>query len=514
MPIGTQHFAIIRERGMLYVDKTALIYKLTHTSEVYFLSRPRRFGKSLLLDTLQCYFEGKDELFKGLAIYGMQKEWKKHAVLHIDFSARKYLSMDILREFIDTQLSEWERKYGIATPEGNVAQRFANVINTAAEKSNERVVLLIDEYDSPLLDTTADDQLRNALRNEMRLFFSPIKTMGSKLRFVFFTGISKFSQLSIFSELNNLKNISMANEYAALCGITESELRGEQFRSLVEEMAEANEQTVEECYASLRKHYDGYRFSQKGEHVYNPFSLLSALDDKMYDNYWFATGTPTFLIDVLRRTGLDISACDGYEAFREDFDAPTDTIPSPIPVLYQSGYLTIKGYDRATSTYTLSFPNEEVRFGLLRALMPSLTGIADPRAGYNALSIVRDLQRHDIDGCMERLRAFFAAIPYDLDNKTERHYQTIFYVLFAIMGQFVEAEVKSAIGRADAVLRLPDATYVFEFKLDATADEALAQIDSRHYAIPYAADSRPIYKIGIAFDSKQRTVAEWKWREG
>ena len=508
-PIGIQNFEQLRNNNCVYIDKTELIYKLTHSDSVYFLSRPRRFGKSLLVSTLEAYFQGKKHLFEGLAMERLETEWTEYPVLHMDFSRRKYTDEDKLNELLNIQISHWEQLYGSDEKECSFSGRFEGVIRRAYEKTGKQVVVLVDEYDSPLLDTNSNPDLQKKLRNVVRDFFSPLKGAGQYLRFLLLTGISKFSQLSIFSELNNLQNISMRDEYSALCGITEKELLTD-LRLDIQRMAEANKETYEEACAHLKKQYDGYHFSENSEDIYNPFSLFNALNAKKYKNYWFSTGTPTFLIELLQNVQFDVRMMDGMTAMDDQFDAPTEVITDPIPVLYQSGYLTIKSFDPMFKIYTLAYPNNEVRYPFTEALLPRYVHRFPRENTFYIVSFLQDLMKGDIESCLERTRSFFASIPHDLENKTEKHYQTIFYLLFRLMGQYVDVEVKSAIGRADVVLKLSDAIYVFEFKYDGTPDEALAQIDSKQYAIPYQSDGRRIVKIGVNFDSATRTIGEWK----
>ena len=508
-PIGIQNFEQLRNNNCVYIDKTELIYKLTHSDSVYFLSRPRRFGKSLLVSTLEAYFQGKKHLFEGLAMERLETEWTEYPVLHMDFSRRKYTDEDKLNELLNIQISHWEQLYGSDEKECSFSGRFEGVIRRAYEKTGKQVVVLVDEYDSPLLDTNSNPDLQKKLRNVVRDFFSPLKGAGQYLRFLLLTGISKFSQLSIFSELNNLQNISMRDEYSALCGITEKELLTD-LRLDIQRMAEANKETYEEACAHLKKQYDGYHFSENSEDIYNPFSLFNALNAKKYKNYWFSTGTPTFLIELLQNVQFDVRMMDGMTAMDDQFDAPTEVITDPIPVLYQSGYLTIKDYDPMFKTYTLAYPNSEVRYGFTEALLPRYVHRFPRENTFYIVSFLQDLMKGDIESCLERTRSFFASIPHDLENKTEKHYQTIFYLLFRLMGQYVDVEVKNAIGRADAVLKLADAIYVFEFKFDGTPEEALAQIDSKQYTIPYQPDGRKIVKIGVNFDSATRSIGEWK----
>lgn len=507
-PIGVQNFEDLRNNKYVYVDKTKLVYRLANMNKTYFLSRPRRFGKSLLVSTLEAYFQGKKELFEGLAMERLEKEWNVYPVLHIDFSMTKYTEFSDLTGQLNLNLLRWEELYGKNEVENTPAERFTGVIQRACKQTGKQVVVLIDEYDAPLLDSNHHVELQDKLRNEMRKFFSPLKAQGQYLRFLFLTGISKFSQMSIFSELNNLQNISMSNDYSAICGITEEELHT-QLKTDIEKMAQANHETYEEACAHLKKQYDGYHFSKECEDIYNPFSLFNAFAQKSYENYWFSTGTPTFLIKLLQKIDFNIRDLEHMDAKAEDFDKATEHLTDPIPVLYQSGYLTIKEYNPLFRAYTLGYPNEEVKIGFLEALIPSYLDRPTRESNFYVMSFVKDLMKGDVESCMLRTQSFFASIPNDLENKTEKHYQTIFYLLFKLMGQYVETEVKSAIGRSDIVVKLQDAIYVFEFKMDGTAEEALAQINSKRYAIPYQTDHRRVVKIGVNFDSATRTVGEW-----
>lgn len=509
-PIGIQNFGELRNNNYVYVDKTGLIYRLTHTNKVYFLSRPRRFGKSLLVSTLEAYFLGKKELFKGLAMESLEKEWNTYPVLHVDFSGSKYNSVDNLKAAINKQLLLWGRVYGREEGDTTFSLRFESVIHRAYEQTGQQVVVLIDEYDSPMLDSNNDYETQKEIRNIMRDFFSPLKKSDPYLRFVFLTGISKFSQMSIFSELNNLQNISMRDDYSAICGITEQELRA-QLQIDIEQMAQANNESYEEACVHLKQQYDGYHFSENCEDIYNPFSLFNAFAQKKYANFWFSTGTPTFLIDILQECDFDIRELDGTTATAEQFDAPSDRITDPLPVLYQSGYLTIKGYDPDFQIYTLTYPNKEVRKGFIESLMPAYVHLPARENTFYVVSFIKDLRVGKLDECLERLKSFFASIPNKLDNKKEKHYQTIFYLFFRLMGQYIDVEVDTSVGRADAVVKLADTIYVFEFKVDGTPEEALAQINSKGYAIAYEAGNRKIIKVGVNFDSATRTIGTWKF---
>ena len=508
-PIGIQTFSEIRRLGCLYIDKTALIYDLVSSGKIFFLSRPRRFGKSLLVTTLEAYFSGRKELFGGLAMESLEKDWTEYPVLHFDFSGTKYFSVEDLEGQFRIQLSLMEEKYGKNPEEVTPAERFGGIIRRAYRQTGRQVVFLVDEYDAPLLDSNGSPELQEKLRNMLRSFYSVVKMSDAMLRFVFITGISKFSQMSIFSELNSLQNISMKDRFSAICGITQSEVE-EQLRPDIEALAQKNGETYAEALAHLKKMYDGYHFSPGCEGIYNPFSLLNAFNDSRYGKYWFSSGTPTFLIELLRKCNYDIESLDGTAMRAEGFDAPTERITNPVPVLYQSGYLTIKGYNPAGDLYTLAYPNDEVRLGFINSLIPSY--LTDPyhRQDTFIYDFTVDLRRGDLDSCMRRITAFFASIPYDLDNKTEKHYHTVFYLLFSMMGLYVESEVKSAVGRADIVLKTATHIYVFELKVDGSVEEALRQIDSKGYLVPYTADGRKLVKVGVNFDSATRTVSDWK----
>lgn len=508
-PIGIQDFEDLRNNDYIYVDKTALIYQLVNTNKIYFLSRPRRFGKSLLISTLEAYFLGKKELFNGLDMEQLEKDWTVYPVLHIDFSGSKYMEAESLRASINVQLLLWENVYGRQEGEDTFSLRLEGIIRRAYEQTGQQVVVLVDEYDAPMLDSNNNHELQHEIRGIMRDFFSPLKKSGKYLRFLFLTGISKFSQMSISSELNNLQNVSMSDNYSTICGITEQELLT-QMKIDVEQMAQANDETYEEACAHLKKQYDGYHFSKSCVDVYNPFSLINAFAQKSYENYWFSTGTPTFLIELLQQMNFDIRLLDRMDAKPEDFDKATDCLTDPIPVLYQSGYLTIKGYDPDFQLYTLAYPNKEVRKGFIESLMPAYVHLPARENTFYVVSFIKDLRIGHLEECLERLKSFFASIPNKLNNKEEKHYQTIFYLFFRLMGQYIDVEVDTAIGRADAVVKLQDTIYVFEFKVDGTPEEALTQINSKKYAIPYQADHRKIVKVGVNFDSATRTIGEWK----
>lgn len=508
-PVGIQTFSEIIRLNCVYIDKTALVYRMANEAgKSYFLTRPRRFGKSVLISTFEAYFEGRKELFKGLAIEQLETEWAIHPVLRLDLSRTKYSCIEELSSLLLNHLRRWEEIYGAPQPEETFSTRFYNLIIRAYEQTGKEVVVLIDEYDSALHDSTNEPELQKQLRNMIRAFYAPLKDADRYLRFVFLTGITKFSQMSIFSELNNLNNISMLPAYETICGISEEELHtdmAEDIRQLANHLNKSEEEMREE----LKRRYDGYHFSQAMTDIYNPFSLLTAFANKMLDNYWFSTGTPTFLIELLKSKQIDIPNLEEVKASATDFDRPTEQVSNVIPVLYQSGYLTIKDYNPLFDTYTLGYPNQEVRMGFLRCLLPHYVHPDSIAGGFMVVSFLQELMDHKLEACMVRLQTFFADIPYTLYNKNEKHYQTALYILFRLMGQYVEAEVATPTGRIDAVLQLKDAIYLFEFKVDKSAQEALEQIDSKEYTLKYKLDKRPIYKVGVNFSTTTRTPNEW-----
>lgn len=524
-PIGVQDFAIVRADNKFYVDKTDLIYKLVKSDRYYFLSRPRRFGKSLLVSTLQCYFEGRKELFAGLAMEKLETEWKKYPVLKISFAGNKFNTLESLQIALDNIMVAFEEQLGIKnTAKFEWGVRFGNILKAAFAKTGMQPVVLVDEYDAPLLDSMDKPDLQQTLKEEMRKLFSPLKDQGEILRFVFLTGISKFSQLSIFSELNNLKVITMMDDYAALCGITKEEVLS-QMQPEIQALADKQGLTYDEACAALQKKYDGYHFSKNSPDVYNPFSLINALSEGELTNYWFASGTPTMLVRTMSHYSLTPEEYDkGFLAKQDAFDAPTETAQTPVPVLYQSGYLTIKGFDKeAVRPYTLAFPNDEVREGLLWLLIATISSQTGEACSETLDILVTSLKKQDIDQALQAIKAFMSSIPYDAEKRNELHYKTIVYMLFRLATRYVvRCEEKSAAGRADIVVETANAVYVFEFKLsgNATAEDALMQIDEKGYLIPYtvttAADGTPkkLFKIGVSFDEEKRTIGEWKIVEG
>lgn len=523
-PIGMQTFAEIRENNAIYIDKTDLIYKLANEGKVYFLSRPRRFGKSLLIDTMSDYFSGRRELFEGLAISKLETEWKKHPVLRFDFSNMKFQKKGDLEQLLEILLREYENRFGIIPPE--IPQkdeklkygiRLRNLILETERIFGQKVVFLVDEYDAPLLDTLVDSKTFEEMRQTLRDFYSPLKANDAHIKFIFITGITKFSQLSIFSELNNLNVISMDNDYASICGITEEEMQT-QMRQEIEEFSKSLGTNFDQACSALKRKYDGYHFSKKSPGIFNPFSLMSALSKNELGNYWFETGTPTFLVEQIKKFNLQPeSFANGFDAIENMFNVPAENATDPLPVLYQSGYLTIKDYDIRDNIYMLGFPNDEVAYGFSNCLMPYY---AMPTATQNdtfLMRLIRAMKAHDIETAMRLIQSFFSSIPYDSEQQDENHYKTVFYLIFRLLTNFnVRTEERSSAGRADAVVETDDAIYVFEFKLDGSADEALKQIDNKGYLIPYSAtlaeDGTPkkLVKIGANFDKGKRTLGEWK----
>ena len=512
-PIGIQTFERIRKEDKFYIDKTEYVYRMTHTDGTYFfLSRPRRFGKSLLVSTFQSYFEGKKELFKGLAIEKLEKEWNEYPVLHFDLSKGKHMEKEQLEDHLGYLLEDYEQKYGLENHRNGNNNRFNDLIEVVSQKTGKQVVVLIDEYDAPLLDVAHEKEKLDELRNTMRNFYSPLKGNESMLRFVFMTGITKFSQLSIFSELNNLDNISMFDQYSAICGISKKELTT-QMKPDIEALGEDLGMTYEECLAELTRFYDGYHFSEKSEDVFNPFSLVKALNARKIAPYWFGSGTPTYLIKTLQKYHVNVMDIEKKSCDVDDFDVSPEMMTSALPLLYQSGYLTIKKYNPMLQRYTLEYPNREVKIGMLKSLAPNY--LSPISLDNNSLvgDFLEMLYEADVEGAMVRLKAYLASISNRLSNKSERDFQTVFYLIFNLMGAHMRVEEDSAIGRADAVVYMPDAVFVFELKYDGSAEEAIRQIDEKGYLIPYSADGKRLFKIGVNYDSNQRTIGDWIIKE-
>lgn len=512
-PIGIQTFSEIIENKYLYTDKTAFVYKLANYGKFHFLSRPRRFGKSLFVTTLKAYFEGRKELFRGLAAEKLEKEWTVYPVLHFDMSGSKYYRIENLHAVLDGMLYSYEKIYHAERSEmasHAYGQRLKNIIEAAVRQTGKKVVVLIDEYDAPMHDSIKKIELQEEIRNIMRDFFSPLKQQDANLRFVFITGISKFSQLSIFSELNNIKILTMKDEFATLCGFTEEELLCT-YKKGIEEFAEENDKTFDNAVDELRKHYDGYHFSAKSKGVYNPYSIINALDDKSLTNYWFSSGTPTFLIELLQKKELDMLQLDDIWASEARFDVPTENITDPVPVLYQSGYLTIKEYDKDRRLYRLGFPNEEVKQGFSTSLFRYYShgdmGNYDALCGEYFTNVVRD---ENIEAFLPHLKTFYDKFPYTLVNNNERHYQAVMFTIFAMLGVDVTPEQPTSDGRMDMVIKTDKNIYIFELKYDKDADVAMRQIVQKDYAAAFADDKRTVYAVGLNFSKDRRTIDTWK----
>ena len=508
-PIGIQTFEKIRSGNYLYIDKTEYVYRMTHSASNYmFLSRPRRFGKSLLTSTIHAYFEGRKDLFKGLAMERLETEWTEYPVLHFDMSTAKHVDKETLVLELERKLLQYEALYG--RNEGDVTpnQRLMGLIQRACEQTGRQVVVLIDEYDAPLLDVVHEEKDLPVLRNVMRNFYSPLKACDPYLRYVFLTGITKFSQLSIFSELNNIENISMDEPYAAICGITQEEMEAQMSEDL-DLLASRLETTREQTLERLKDNYDGYHFTWPSPDIYNPFSLLTAFSKGKIDSYWFGSGTPTYLIEMLRKFGVEPSRIGGMEAMAADFDAPTERIESITPLLYQSGYVTIKDYNKETELYTLDLPNREIRIGLLRSLLPYYVqgeGLSNTMVAKMYGSILHD----DMDGALRLLQDFLSTVPYCERTDTEGHYQQVFYIIFSLLGYYVDVEVRTPRGRVDMVMRTRTRLYVMELKLDQSADAAMRQIDLKDYPARFALCGLPVVKVAINFDSDKRTLKDWR----
>ena len=509
-PIGIQTFSKIREGNYLYVDKTEYVYRMTHSASSYmFLSRPRRFGKSLLTSTLHSYFSGRKELFHGLAMEKLEKEWTEYPVLHFDMSTAKHADSEQLLQELNLKLYGYEQIYGRLEEEVNPNQRLMGLIKRAYEQTGKKVVVLIDEYDAPLLDVVHERENLDVLRNIMRNFYSPLKACDPYLRYVFLTGITKFSQLSIFSELNNIKNISMDEPYAVICGISEDEIRL-QMKDDLEGLAKKLEITPEEALMKLKENYDGYHFTSPSPDIYNPFSLLNAFADGKFGSYWFGSGTPTYLINMLEKFGVEPSEIGNNRVSVEDFDAPTERMTSIIPLLYQSGYITIKNYDEELDLYTLNIPNKEVRIGLMKSLLPHYVGSKAPETTTMVAYLSRDIRNGDMDTALRRLQTFLSTIPQCDNTKYEGHYQQVFYIIFSLLGYYVDVEVRTPRGRVDIVLRTKTTLYVMELKLDKSAGEAMEQIDLKNYPERFALCGLPVVKVAVSFDSERCTIGDWK----
>ena len=510
-PVGIQTFERIRKENKLYIDKTEYIYRMTHSGGCYFfLSRPRRFGKSLLVSTFESYFSGKKELFEGLAIEKLEQEWMEYPVLHFDMSGGKHMEKEQLEDYLSNRLEAEERKWGTTHSKRGVNDRLTELITTAYEISGKQVVVLIDEYDAPMLDVAHDKETLDVLRNVMRNFFSPLKMCEPMLRFVFLTGITKFSQVSIFSELNNIKNVSLDDEYAGVCGITKEELLT-QMSEDIDMLAEAQGMTREETIAKLKENYDGYHFSPASPDVFNPYSLLNCFDDKNFGAYWFSSGTPTYLINMLRKFKVLPAKIGRSLARSSAFDAPTENLKTITPLLYQSGYITIKGYDKMSQLFTLDLPNKEIKVGLFESLLPYYLEGMYAEEGDVAIAQMSVLIRQgDMDGALRLFQEFLGTVPYCNNTNYEGHYQQVLFIIFTLLTHFVvDVEVHTPNGRVDVVMETEDTLYLIELKLNKSAQSAMQQINLKQYGQRFARCGKPIVKVGVNFDAKKGNIEDW-----
>ena len=507
-PIGQQDFPSLRERGSIYIDKTGYVYKMTHSPSQYmFLSRPRRFGKSLLISTLQAYFEGRRELFEGLAIERLEKDWEKYPVVRLDMSMAKHEEPENLDEYLNYIVKDNERRLGVEGIKGSPNLRLTNLIQKANEKTGKQVVVLIDEYDSPLLDVVHEEKNLPKLRKIMRNFYSPLKACAPYLRYVFLTGITKFSQLSIFSELNNIENISMDEQYAAICGISKDELLT-QMSIDIDLLAARLKLTREATITKLIEYYDGYHFTWPSPDIFNPFSLLTAMSKGKTDSYWFGSGTPTYLIEMMRRFDTLPSRLAPIDADKDSFDAPTETMTSLTPLLYQSGYITIKNYD--SEIYTLDYPNREIETGLMKSLLPHYVNAPVESNGVTAIKMRNSINKGDMDGALQLLQDFLETVPYTANASSEGHYQQVLVIIFRMLGFRSDVELHTKAGRIDIELRAGKTIYVMEIKTNRNAAAAMRQIDARAYAARYALDDVEVIKVAVNFDPAVRNITDWQ----
>ena len=511
-PIGLQNFQGLREDGYVYVDKTAFVYEMATSGKYYFLSRPRRFGKSLFLSTLEAYYQGKKELFKGLALERLEKDWKVYPVLHLDLNAAKYTEPEALVANIDGHFRLFEKDYAVDSTGLTLPERFKTIIRKAYEQTGQKVVILVDEYDKPLLEAIGNEELQNDYRKTLKSVYGVAKTMDAYIQFAFFTGVTKFSKVSVFSDLNNLKDITLSPQYAEICGITEKEIR-ENFDEEVERMAEANHLTKDECYAKLKENYDGYHFSKKSVGMYNPFSLINALCDQDFNDYWFETGTPTFLVETLKRNHYELENMTREEVSADLLGSLDAIDTNPLPLLYQSGYLTIKDYKPRFDSYILGFPNGEVERGFTRFLFRHYAPIRADQSVSFINNFTIEVESGQPEKFMSRLETMFANQDYQIMGDTELYFHNVTSLVFKMLGFYTDVERHTTDGRMDMLVQTKDYIYIFEFKIDKSADEALEQIEEKQYAKPFEADPRKLYKIGVNFSSTTRRMEGWKMIE-
>ena len=508
-PIGIQNFEKLRLGGYDYIDKTKWIYKLANTGSYYFLSRPRRFGKSLLLSTLEAYFEGKKELFEGLDIEKSEEKWTKYPVLHLDLNAKKFDTTDDLIRLIDRQLLIYEAEYGSSDADRSIDDRFFTLIRLAYEKTGQRVVILIDEYDKPMLQAIGNEDLQKEYRETLKAFYGVMKSMDKYIRFALLTGVTKFGKVSVFSDLNNLDDISMDDRYIEICGITEQEIHA-CFEEELNKLGRSQNMTYDEVCRELQTRSDGYHFSENTIGIYNPFSLLNTFAKMKFGSYWFETGTPSYLVELLKRHHYDLYRMAHEETSADVLNSIDSSSTNPIPVIYQSGYLTIKGYDPRFRVYRLGFPNKEVEEGFMEYLLPFYANVDKIESPFQIMKFVHEIEQGDYNAFFRRLQSFFADTPYELVRDLELHYQNVLFIVFKLIGFYVKAEYHTAEGRIDLMLQTDRFIYIMEFKLEGTANEALQQIEEKQYALPFIKDSRKLFKIGVNFSAKTRNIEEWK----
>ena len=509
-PIGIQNFEKIRMEDFLYVDKTAEIYKLAKEGRYYFLSRPRRFGKSLLVSTMEAYFSGRKELFSGLAVEKMETEWKQHPVLHLDLSGVSYTDESVLERVLSDKLAKWEALYGAVNTSDILGLRFKEVIEAAYNKTGNQVAILIDEYDKPIIDNLGNEPTLSRLRSTLQGFYSVMKSMDARIRFGFLTGVTKIGKMSVFSGLNNLNDISMIPDYVDICGISETELH-EYFDESISELSSANEMSKEECYVKLKSMYDGYHFCEDSIGIYNPFSLLNTFQNKKFREYWFETGTPGFLVEVMRKTSFDVTTLENQTVDSTLMSNADAIFENPVPYLFQSGYLTITGYNDMFRLYQLGFPNQEVKNGFLNCLLKYYVPMSPDMSGTTLIyQLWHSITEGNPESFMQILSSLFANTSYQIQGETEKDFQYAMYIISALLGEYVQVERATSNGRIDLIIQTKEFVYLFELKVNADADVALRQIDEKGYARPFEGDSMKLFKIGVNFSTATRRIEDWK----
>lgn len=492
------------------MDKTAAIYKLAKEGRYYFLSRPRRFGKSLLVSTMEAYFSGRKELFSGLAIEKLEAEWKQHPVLHLDLSGVSYTDESVLERVLSDKLAKWETLYGAVNTSDILGLRFKEVIEAAYNKTGNQVAILIDEYDKPIIDNLGNEPTLSHLRSTLQGFYSVMKSMDARIRFGFLTGVTKIGKMSVFSGLNNLNDISMIPDYVDICGVSETELH-EYFDESISELSSANEMSKEECYVKLKSMYDGYHFCEDSIGIYNPFSLLNTFQNKKFREYWFETGTPGFLVEVMRKTSFDVTTLENQTVDSTLMSNADAIFENPVPYLFQSGYLTITGYNDMFRLYQLGFPNQEVKNGFLNCLLKYYVPMSPDMSGTTLIyQLWHSITEGNPKSFMQILSSLFANTSYQIQGETEKDFQYAMYIISALLGEYVQVERTTSNGRIDLIIQTKEFIYIFELKVNADADVALRQIDEKGYARPFEGDSRKLFKIGVNFSTATRRIEDWK----